>query len=171
MLKRLLLGLLKGLLIGGLIGAGMHFGLGWVAIGSVVFGYLLAMAAGGSAGLLAGKPPWKQAAWIEGVLKTVAGVGFGALAFWAASKWLAFGVPGVIPGLEGGTPWTHATLLMPPVVAALFGSLVELDNTDSDDATPRTKKGPKVRVEKSDVVEPAELVEPAQSPASKVKSR
>lgn len=169
MLKRLGLGLLKGLVIGAGVGAALHFGLGWLTVGSALFGYLLAMATGATAGVLAGKPPWRQAAWIEGVLKAVFGLGFGALAYWASSKWLGFALPDVIPGLEAGTAWTESTLLMPTVVAGLFGTLVELDNTDEE--TPKgAKRGPKVRV-KSGAEAPAEVVEAAERPTSKVKSR
>ena len=169
MLKRLGLGLLKGLVIGGALGAALHFGLGWVTLGgSALLGYLLAMGAGASAGVLAGKPPWRQAAWIEGVLKAVAGLGVGALTYWASSKWLSFGLPGVLPGLEAGTPWTESTLLLPTVVSAAFGTLVELDNTDVDETPKGAKRGPKVRVKGSEVAEEVELEE---APASKVKTR
>jgi hypothetical protein len=159
------------LIIGGALGAGLHFGLGWATVGgSALLGYLLAMGTGATAGVLAGKPPWRQAAWIEGVLKAVAGLGFGALAYWLGSSYASFGLPGLLPGLEAGTPWNEATLVMPTVVAGLFGALVELDNTDAD-ATPKgAKRGPKVRVqgEKAD----AEVVEAAAAkPASKVKTR
>jgi len=169
MLKRLGLGLLKGLVIGAGVGAALHFGLGWITVGSALFGYLLAMATGATAGVLAGKPPWKQAAWIEGVLKAVFGIGFGALAYWVSSKWLGFGLPEFIPGLDAGTLWTDSTLLMPTAVAGLFGTLVELDNTDSDEPK-GAKRGPKVRV-KGGAAAPAEVVEAAERPASKVKSR
>ena len=170
MLKRLGLGLLKGLLIGGALGAAIHFGLGWITTGgSALLGYLLAMGAGATAGILAGKPPWRQAAWIEAVLKAVAGLCVGALGFWAAAKWLAFGVPGGIPGLEAGTPWIESTLLMPTAVSALFGTLVELDNTDADETPKGTKRGPKVRVNDG---APGEVVEVgAERPTSKVKTR
>ena len=169
MLKRLGLGLLKGLVIGAGVGALLHFGLGWITVGSALFGYLLAMATGATAGVLAGKPPWRQAAWIEGVLKAVFGLGFGALAYWVSSKWLGFGLPELIPGLDAGLLWTDSTLLMPTVVAGLFGTLVELDNTDTDEPK-GAKRGPKVRV-KAGAEAPAEVVEAAERPASKVKSR
>ena len=171
MLKRLGLGLLKGLIIGGALGAALHFGLGWATIGgSVLFGYLLAMATGATAGVLAGKPPWKQAAWIEGVLKAVFGLGFGALAFWVSSKYLAFGLPGVLPGLEAGTPWPESTLALTAVVGTLFGSLVELDNTGDDSPSEAKKSGPKVRVAGENAL-PAEVEVPAERPTSKIKTR
>lgn len=152
MLKRLALGLFKGLLIGGALGAAFHFGLGWLTA-SGILAYLLAMGAGATSGILAGKPPWRHQAWIESLLKGAAGLGFGALAFWVASKWAAFGVPGGIPGLEAGTPWTQSVLLMPAVVAGLFGTLVELDNTDDPDPPKRNTKRPNVRVGETDDAE------------------
>lgn len=132
MFKRLVVGLIKGLLIGAVIGAAFHFGLG-LAVLAGLGGYLIAMAAGATAGVLNGKPPWRQAIWIESVLKAVFGLGVGALAFWAASKYAAFPLPFAIPGVEEGTPWTSLPILVAPAVAAVYGSLIELDNTDEDE--------------------------------------
>ena len=143
MLKRLFVGLLKGLFIGAVLGAVFHFGLGW-AIASGLFAYLLAMGAGASAGILAGKPPWRAQALIESVLKAVAGLGVGALVYWLASKYLAFGLPMELPGLAEGTLWTEATMGISLAASAVFGTIVELDNTD--DAKDASSKGKKVRV-------------------------
>ncbi len=155
MLKRLVMGLVKGVLIGGAVGAGLHFGLGWT-IASGLLGYLLAMGAGATAGILVGKPPWKQAAWIESLLKAVAGLGVGALIYWVSSKWGSFELPFAIPGVESGTAWTEVPLLFVTAVSAVFGTLIELDNTDEDEPERGTRT--KVRVSDASVVEEAELM-------------
>lgn len=131
MLKRLGIGLLKGVVVGGAVGAGLHFGLGWTAA-SGLLGYLLAMGVGGTAGVLAGRPPWQHEAWVEGVLKAVVGVGVGALLYWLGSSFAPFDVPFVLPGAKETVPWTDSPLVLAPVVAGIYAALVELDNTDGD---------------------------------------
>lgn len=137
--KRLLFGLLKGLAIGGGLGAALHLGLGWTTTPGLL-GYLLAMGTGATAGILAGKPPWRHQAWIEALLKAVAGVAVGALMYWLATDFGAFGLPFDLLGVPSGTPWPELPLLYIPLVAAIFGSLVELDNT-GDDADEGAGKG------------------------------
>ncbi len=149
------MGLVKGVLIGGAVGAGLHFGLGWT-MASGLLGYLLAMGAGATAGILVGKPPWKQAAWIESLLKALAGIGVGALLYWVSSKWGSFELPFAIPGVEAGTEWTEVPLLFVTAVSAVFGTLIELDNTDEDE--PERGARTKVRVSDASVVEEAELM-------------
>lgn len=141
MLKRLGLGLLKGLLIGGAIGAGLQYGLRWTDAAGLL-GFLIAMAAAGTAGVFAGKAPWSEGAWIEATLKGMVGVGLGALAYWGLT-YVPFEIP--FPGLAG----THALAALPavftPAIAGVYGSLVELDNTDEGEG--KTKKsGAKARV-------------------------
>lgn len=144
MLKRLGLGLLKGLLIGGAIGAGLQYGLRWTDA-SGLLGFLVSMGAAGTAGVFAGKAPWKEGAWIEALLKGMVGVGLGALAYWGLT-YVPFSVP--FPGLPG----THALAALPvvfaPAVAGVYGALVELDDTGDDaDAKKKQGEGPKARVE------------------------
>ena len=162
MLKRLALGLAKGLVIGGAIGAALHFGLGLTTADGLL-GYLVAMVAGMSAAVLSGKPPWaKEGGWIEGILKGVAGLGLGALAYWLGSSYAGVGIPLEIGEIAAGTPWTDLPLLVAPVIAGTFGAAVELDNTPVKDAK---AGGPKVRVAE-DVVE-----EEVEAPRSKAASR
>jgi hypothetical protein len=125
--KRLLLGLLKGLILGVLIGVGFQIGLGWTVTGGLL-GFLIAMAVGASAGVLCGKPPWRTGGWIESVLKAVAGVAVGALLFWLfgyVSTSLGFSVFGA----PESAVWNEQPLLFAPAIAALFGTVIELDNT------------------------------------------
>lgn len=141
MLKRLGFGLLKGLLIGGAIGAGLQYGLPWVDAAGLL-GFLLAMGVAGTAGVFAGKAPWKNGAWIEALLKGMVGVGLGALAYWGIG-YIPFEVP--FPGVAG----THALNALPavfaPAIAGVYGALVELDNT-GDGVPAKRPRGPKVRV-------------------------
>lgn len=140
MVKRLGFGLLKGLLIGGAIGAGLQYGLHWTDA-SGLLGFLLAMGVAGTAGVFAGKAPWKEGAWIEATLKGLVGVGLGALSYWGLTQ-VPFGVP--FPGLSG----THALAALPvvfaPAIAGVYGAVVELDNTGEDED--EKKSGPKARV-------------------------
>ncbi|MBZ0119037.1 MAG: hypothetical protein IT378_10980 [Sandaracinaceae bacterium] len=160
MLKRLGLGLLKGLLIGGAIGAGLQFGLGWTSAAGVL-GFLLAMGAAGTAGVFAGKPPWRAGAWIESLLKGMVGVGVGALLYWLGSSYASFSIP--FPQL-GSVPWTSLPVVFAPLLAGIYGSLVELDNTPEkdDEGKGAAKKGPKARVE---LDEDQDVIEEESAPA------
>jgi hypothetical protein len=137
-LKRLALGLFLGLLIGAALASGLHFGLG-VRSASGLLGYLLAMGAGATAGVLAGKPPWQQEAWIEAILKAVAGLGFGALVFWLTSSYVPWTLPSATLGLPESTRLAHSVLVSMPLTAGLFGMLVSLDNT-SDAPSSKAKR-------------------------------
>lgn len=167
MFKRLGVGLLKGLVIGGVIGAGLHFGLGWMTV-TPLLGYLVAMAAGASASVLAGKPPWREGAWIEALLKGLAGVGAGALLYFLGTRFGSFGVPFALPGrlaaTAAGAAWPTLPLLFAPAFGALIGSLVELDNTGGAAKGKTTRGGgaPKLRVG-SDEAEDAEVEEAPRS--------
>ncbi len=159
MLKRLALGLVKGLVLGGAIGAAFHFGLGWTAATGLL-AYLLAMGVGATTGVLTGKPPWRSQAWIESVLKGVAGIGVGALLYWLASKWGAFEIPFALPGVEAGTPWTTVPLLTAAGIGGAFGMVIELDNTDDgSDAPKREKRQVKARVAAGEDAELAEVLD------------
>ena len=167
MFKRLGVGLLKGLVIGGAIGAGLHFGLGWATVGTLL-GYLVAMAVGASASVLAGKPPWRQGAWIEALLKGLAGVGAGALLYFLSGRFGSFNLPFALPGTASGVAWPALPLLFAPAFAGLISSLVELDNTGSDaKGKSRGASTPKLRVDTDDA-EDAEIEEAPRGRRGKV---
>lgn len=128
MLKRLMLGLLKGLVLGAALGGLVHFGLRWPVTPGLA-GYLLAMGTGATAGVLAGRPPWRREAWLEGALKAFVGLGFGLLLYWLASRFLSAPLPFDLLGTPRTTPWIHRPILYAPIVSMLYGALVELDNT------------------------------------------
>lgn len=154
--KRLGLGLLKGLLIGAAIGAGITFGLHWPTPSGGLLAYLLALGAGGTTGIFAGKAPWKEGAWIEAVLKGLVGVMTAALLYWLASSYAALGVPW--PGVEGVVPWTSLPPLYLAAVAGLYGALVELDH---DAEAEKSKAKPKAAAPKARVAVEDAAIEPA----------
>ncbi len=124
---RLLTGLAKGLLLGAGIGALFHLILHW-PVTSGLLGHLVAMGAGATAGLLAGRPPWRRHAWLEGALKAAAGLGFGALVYWLIERFVPIATPIEALGIPIHTPWIHVTALNTTLVSSLFGVLVELDS-------------------------------------------
>lgn len=148
MLKRLLIGLIKGLVIGGAIGAGIQYGLEWTIASGGLLGYLFAIGAAGTTGVFAGKPPWRQGAWVEALLKGIVGAIVGGGAYWLGSSYGAFALP--FPGIEEPALWTALPVVFLPAITGVYGSLVELDNTGSDDEKrsggTKTKSGPKARV-------------------------
>ena len=155
MLKRLGIGLIKGLLIGGAAGAGLQYGLPGVPVVTLL-GYLLAMGVAGTAGVFAGKAPWKEGAWIEALLKGLAGVGLGALAYFGLNQ-ITGSFP--FPGVAGSHTFAQLPVLFAPAIAGAYGALVELDNTGDDSKPAGQKKSAKkarVAVEDDDAVdEPA----------------
>lgn len=127
MLRRLGIGLLKGLILG--IGVGLLFQLAlrWTVTPEVL-GYLLSMGTGATVATLAGKPPWHDEAWLESLLKAVAGVALGAILYWGAHTYARFGIPVSILDSPEDTPWTFVPLLYVLPTAALVGTFIELDN-------------------------------------------
>ena len=156
MLKRLALGLAKGLALGGAVGALVHFGLGRPSLDGILM-WLLAILTSGLAAVFSGKPPWaKDGGWIEGILKAVAGLGLGALAYWLASSFLGIGVPMALGEVAAGTPWTQVPLAALPIFGGVFGAAVELDNTpEKQDAKGGTKARVAVEAEPEPVEEEA----------------
>lgn len=151
MLKRLGIGLLKGLVLGAAAGAVLHFGLGLGSVG-VLAGFAIAMLTGAATAVISGRPPWQKGAWIESLLKGGAGLAAGALVYFLAWKFASFGLPFALGDVAAGTQWTQVPIVLAPTIAALFGGLVELDNTGEDGGKPGEKKA-KVRVAADDVVE------------------
>lgn len=169
MLKRLGLGLLKGLAIGGAIGAGLQYGLHWTDA-SGLLGFLIAMGVAGTTGVFAGRPPWREGAWIEASLKGMVGVGLGALAYWGMTYLDFLQVPW--PQLPGTYAVDALPALYAPAIAGVYGALVELDNTGEAAAGAKSGGGgAKARVE-LDELDLGEDVEPARAKsAAKKKAR
>lgn len=127
MLRRLGLGALKGLLTGAVIGAAFHFGLGWTTAAGLL-GFLIAMGVGSTTAAITGKPPWRHAAWIEGVLKSSAGLAIGAFLFWVLGQ-VTLELPIALPDVPEGSRVSELPLLFAPAIASVVGALIELDNT------------------------------------------
>lgn len=159
MQKRLLVGLIKGLVIGLALGAAFTYGLHWEVPSGELLGFLLAGGAAGSTGVFAGKPPWAEGAWIEALLKGVVGVGVGALLYWLYATYLVASI--VLPGVEHAAPWTSLPVLFLPAITTIYGSLIELDNSDSrGSGTPKRRKNAlRTRVSSTEAIEDAEFEE------------
>ena len=144
MLKRLLVGILKGIIVGGATGAGLYFGL---RVGRLDGGlaYLLYGALGAVTGAVAGKAPWRQGAWIEALLRGVFGILVGCGLYALASAFLGVGavaLPALTPALSGAAlplKLVQQPMVMAPMFAMLYASLIELDNDGKGDDAGATK--------------------------------
>ncbi|MDO9015729.1 MAG: hypothetical protein Q8S73_36105 [Deltaproteobacteria bacterium] len=145
MLKRLIIGILKGLILGG----GMAVALYMLAhIGSVsgFWGYLLYGVLGAITGVVAGKPLWKPGAWIEALLRGVFGIAVGC-GLYALGAVVLTGSAIDFTALLGSLPAGASTptqlyqqpLIMAPMFATLYASLIELDNDGKGEDAGSTK--------------------------------
>ena len=128
---RVLLGLLKGGVVGALIGAGA-FKLG---IGGGVLGTATYAVVGGLAGILCGRPPWRQDTVWTTTLKGIFGAVVGVALYWGAGK--LFGGAHVAFAAKLGVPdrpFVDLPVLMGPLIGALWGAFVELDDGGSSAA-------------------------------------
>lgn len=145
MLKRLIIGILKGLILGG----GMAVALYMLAhIGSVsgFWGYLLYGVLGAITGVVAGKPLWKPGAWIEALLRGVFGIAVGC-GLYALGAVVLTGQAIDFTALLGSLPADSTParqlyqqpLIMAPMFATLYASLIELDNDGKGEDAGSTK--------------------------------
>ena len=132
MLRRLAIGIVKGLCLGGLVGALFQFVLNLPVIATEWTNYLLYGALGALTGAIAGRAPWKPGAWIEGVLRGLFGVAVGCGLYALGSHFI-----GNPPVLNTAQPLAHQPMLFAPMLALVYATLVELDNTGgSETETP-----------------------------------
>jgi hypothetical protein len=133
MLWRLLVGFVIGLVMGGLLAAAFVAGLKitlFQGAAGVAFAYTAAALAGVLTGLFAGKPIWAVDAKLEAGLKAFFGALLAAGGMFALRQWGGGwqvdlnGLGGLGRGAVGDLP--VASL---PLLAAVLGSLFELDNT------------------------------------------
>src|SRR5262245_114361 len=122
---RVVLGLLKG----GLVGAGVGFvawKLGVSAGAAALIAYGLV---GAAAGLIAGRPPWKQETIWTSLLKAIVGFGIGVALFIGARKLLGGMHLAFATGLGApDKPLVEIPFLLGPVIGAIWGILVEVDD-------------------------------------------
>jgi ABC-type arginine transport system permease subunit len=128
---RVVLGLLKG----GLIGAAIGFGAFRLGIEGGALGFVVYALVGLMVGLLVGKPPWRQETIWTSIIKGIFGLLIAMGLYWGGRK------------LLGGTHLAFATglgapdkavvdipFLLGPVIGALYGIFVEVDDTGGGSA-------------------------------------
>jgi len=122
---RVLLGLLKG----GLVGAGVGY-LGWkLGIAGGPAAWVAYGLVGGLVGVVAGRPPWKQETIWTSLLKGIFGFGVGLLLYFGARKLLGGMHLAFATGLGApDRPLVEVPFLLGPVIGAIWGILVEVDD-------------------------------------------
>jgi hypothetical protein len=143
MLKRLVLGLVIGVVVGGVAAAVLVSGLHVLAF-TGDFGALLAYGAaattGALTGLVAGKPVWAADAKVEAGLKAFFGALLAAGAMFALRQWGQGWTLDLAPLHAGGEgPIGALPAASLPLIAAVLGGLLELDNSDAS-ADPAQRK-------------------------------
>jgi hypothetical protein len=125
---RLLLGLLKGGVVGAAIGAGA-FKLG---ISGGFLAFVTYAVVGGLTGILCGRPPWRQDTVWTTALKGIFGAVIGGVLYWGAGK-LFGGMHVAFAGKLGvpDRPLVDLPVLVGPLVGAVWGAFVELDDGGS----------------------------------------
>ena len=137
---RILLGLLKG----GIVGAAIAYLASRIGLVTGTIALLMYGVIGAVAGLVCGKPLWRQETLFTPLLKAVFGFGVGIGAALIARKFLS-GVTLPIAAIPGAAdhPFPDVPLLLGPVIGILYGSLIELD--DGTTAVPPPKSGNKTK--------------------------
>jgi hypothetical protein len=138
---RVILGLLKGGVVGAAIGA-LALKLGVAGGFPAVFTYGVI---GGAAGILCGRPPWRQDTFWTSLLKGVFGLLVGGGLYFLARKFLGISVPFAAKvGASAGAPLSEIPILLGPAIGALWGIFVEVDDGagKSDKAAPKTPAKP-----------------------------
>lgn len=122
---RILLGLLKG----GVVGAAIAYLASRLGIVSGTLALLMYGVVGAVAGLVCGKPLWRQETLFTPLLKAIFGFGVGVGATLIARKFLS-GVTLPIAAIPGAAdhPFPDVPLLLGPAIGILYGSLIELDD-------------------------------------------
>jgi hypothetical protein len=133
---RVVLGLLKG----GILGAGIGF-LAWkLGVGGGLAAIMICGIIGAAAGIVAGRPPWRHETLWTPLIKGIVGFGVGVGLYLGARKLLGGTHLAFATGL--GAPdkaLVEIPFLIGPAIGALWGILVELD--DSVGAEGRAKAG------------------------------
>jgi len=122
---RLVLGLLKG----AIVGAALGFGALKLGVAGGVAAFVTYALIGGLAGMICGKPPWRQDTFWTSALKGVFGLAVGAGLYWVGRKVLAFHV--TLPaslGAPADRTFAELPILLGPLVGAIWGAFVKVDD-------------------------------------------
>jgi len=143
-------GLLKGLLVGALVGIGLTYGLCWPMPEGSLLGYLAVVTVGGTTGVLAGRAPWREDAWLEALIKSAIGAAVGAGLYWLACRFGEADLPAMITNQldvsarvsvqDAPLSWLAFAPLSLGAVGVIIGLFIELDH--ALDAGKNTKSRP-----------------------------
>jgi hypothetical protein len=146
---RVILGLLKGGVVGAALGA-LAFKLGVAGGLAAVVLYALV---GGAAGLLCGRPPWRQDTFWTSALKGLFGLAVGGGLYFLARKLLGGAHASFTAALGApDRPLVEVPLLLGPAIGAIWGIFVEVD----DSAGPENRAGNKPGAAKTATAKTAE---------------
>lgn len=153
MLSSIGLGLLKGLLVGALLGAALTYGLRWSMPEASLLGYLATVMVGGTTGVLAGRAPWREGAWLEALIKCVLGAAIGPGLYWLACQYGnavlpafitdALHLPASVHESDAPLSWVAFAPALLGAVGVLLGLVIELDHAfggDDKSGKPKAKK-------------------------------
>jgi hypothetical protein len=125
---RVLLGLIKG----GIVGVAVGYGAQRVGLGAGGSAWLVYGAVGFFAGLICGKPPWRQETMWTSIIKGVFGLAVCMGLYWVAQKTLGgVNVPGAVAGPLGigdGQKLVAVPAALAPIIAVVYGVFVEVDD-------------------------------------------
>lgn len=125
---RVLLGLIKG----GIVGIAVGYGAQRVGLGAGGSAWLVYGAVGFLAGLICGKPPWRQETMWTSIIKGVVGLALCMGLYWVAQKALGgVNVPGAVAGALGiadGQKVIAVPAVLAPIIAVVYGVFVEVDD-------------------------------------------
>jgi hypothetical protein len=134
---RVVLGLLKGAVVGGALGfAALKLGVGGGAAGFLTYALI-----GSLVGMICGKPPWRQDTFWTSAIKGLVGVGVGIGMFWLGQKVLG-GIHVSLPASLGVAPdrsIAELPIILGPLVGAIWGGIVEVDDGGSSGAADKGK--------------------------------
>lgn len=127
---RAIFGLFKGLLIGGAVGYCLYL----MGNPGGVLVYLACGLVGAVVGLICGRAPWRAETVWTPILKMLVGCVIG-VGLYALGHHLLPAQKLAIEGISGWIPLRSGTLLV-PVIGALYGLFVELDDGGSTTTSP-----------------------------------
>lgn len=133
---RIFLGFLKG----GLLGAILGYAGGAAGLMTGPLAVILYAAIGAVVGLFCGKPLWRQETIFTPILKALFGIGVGVGLSLLARRFLGTTVVPIaaIPGAVGH-PISEVPALLGPLVGAIYGIFVEVDDGGATPAAPAAK--------------------------------